>query len=66
MSKDPKHPGKGHVDRATQDLIGHQLRAMYSDLLSQPLPEKIASTLRTIGKAEEAVATPQHTLRRAA
>jgi hypothetical protein len=65
MSKNPKHPKKGHVDRATQDLIGQELRAMYSDLLSRPLPEKILSTLRTI-EAEEALTPPQNTLRRAA
>ena len=66
MSKNPKQPRKGHVDRAAQDLIGHQLRAMYSDLLRQPLPDKLLSTLRTIEKVEEAVTTPQDTLRRAA
>jgi hypothetical protein len=66
MSKNPKHPRKGNVDRAAQDLIGHHLRAMYSELLSQPLPAKLLSTLRTMETAEEALTTPQKTLRRAA
>jgi hypothetical protein len=66
MSKNPKHPRKGQIDRAAQDLIGDQLRAMYSDLLSQPLPDKLLSTFRKIEKAEEALITPHDTLRRAA
>ncbi len=30
---------KPKIDRAMQDRIGHELRAMYEELLKQPLPE---------------------------
>jgi hypothetical protein len=66
MSNSPKHPRKAHVDRATQDLIGCQLRTMYSELLAQPLPEKLLSALLAVQDAEEGLVQPEVRLRKAA
>jgi hypothetical protein len=56
MSKAPKSPKKPSINRTAQAAIGHQLRAMYSDLVMQPLPEKLLTTLRAMQKAENAQA----------
>jgi hypothetical protein len=66
MSKSPKHPGKGRVDRAAQELIGRQLRAMYSQLLREPLPEALLTTLRSIEQPAEALTRAEEKLLRAA
>jgi hypothetical protein len=34
------------IDRAIQDRIGRELRAMYEELLRQPLPENLLAPLR--------------------
>jgi hypothetical protein len=60
-----KHPTKARVDRVAQDMIGRQLRAMYSELLREPLPETLLSTLRAIERAEYTLPQPEM-LRRAA
>jgi Anti-sigma factor NepR len=66
MSKNPNHPRKAQVDRAAQDRIGRQLRAMYSDLAKQPVPEKLLATLRAFEEAEDALPPLAETLQRAA
>jgi hypothetical protein len=50
------------IDRTIQDRIGRELRAMYEELLRQPLPENLLEPLRTSdavhatrSKLEEAV-----------
>jgi hypothetical protein len=54
MSKSRNHPKKPQIDRATQERIGSKLRAMYSELLRQPLPAKLVVALQAIEHAEEA------------
>jgi hypothetical protein len=66
MSKSPKHPRKGHVDRAAQELIGRQLRAMYSQLLREPLPEALLTTLRSLEQPADGLTRPEEKLLRAA
>ncbi|HEU0133667.1 MAG TPA: NepR family anti-sigma factor [Allosphingosinicella sp.] len=39
LSGDPK------LDRAIQSRIGDQLRAMYDDLMQQPVPDKLRDLL---------------------
>ena len=41
---------KPKIDRAMQDKIGQELRAMYEELLRQPLPEKLTAPLRALDK----------------
>jgi hypothetical protein len=53
MSKSRKHPKKARIDRATQDRIGAKLRTMYSELLREPLPDKLLLTLQAIEQAQE-------------
>lgn len=43
MSSNQNFNGSG--DEAMQDLIGKQLRAMYDDILSEPVPDKIVELL---------------------
>jgi Anti-sigma factor NepR len=66
MSKARKGERKPAIDRAAQVAIGHQLRSMYSELLSQPLPEKLLSTLLAIQQAEDATTGVDEVLRKAA
>jgi Anti-sigma factor NepR len=66
MSKNPNHPRKAQVDRVAQDRIGRQLRAMYSDLLKQPVPDKLLATLRAFEEAEDALPPFAEKLQRAA
>jgi hypothetical protein len=40
------------IDRAIQDRIGRELRAMYEDLLRQPLPENLTAPLRAIDEVQ--------------
>ena len=44
---------KPRIDRAIQDKIGRELRAMYEELLRQPLPEHLTAPLRTSAKEDE-------------
>ena len=66
MSKARKSARKPAIARATQVAIGHQLRSMYSELLSQPLPEKLLSTLLAIQQAEDPTTGVDEVLRKAA
>ncbi len=49
LSSDPK------IDRAVQGRIGDQLRAMYDDLMQQPVPDRFAQLLAKLeqGNGEE-------------
>jgi hypothetical protein len=40
------------MDRAIQDKIGRELRALYEDLLRQPLPENLTAPLRAIDEVQ--------------
>ncbi len=42
------------IDRAIQDKIGRELRAMYEELLRQPLPEKLTEPLRALDEVTSA------------
>ena len=66
MSKSRKGARKPAIDRAAQAAIGHQLRSMYSELLSQPLPEKLLSTLLAIQQAQDSTTGVDELLRKAA
>lgn len=41
------------LDRGTQSRIGDQLRAMYNDLMDQPVPDKFKSLLEQLEKRNE-------------
>jgi hypothetical protein len=43
---------KPTIDRAMQDKIGQELRAMYEELLKQPLPEKLTAPLRALNEVQ--------------
>jgi hypothetical protein len=46
------HGPKPKIDRAIQDKIGRELRAMYEELLRQPLPENLTAPLRAIDEVQ--------------
>jgi hypothetical protein len=41
-------PGKGGLNAEIQSRIGHQLRAMYDDIVRQGVPERFADLIRTL------------------
>lgn len=41
------------LDRGTQSRIGDQLRAMYNDLMDQPVPDKFKALLDQLEKRDE-------------
>jgi hypothetical protein len=41
------------ADRAIRSRIGSSLREMYSDLVQEPLPPKIADLLRRLGQEKQ-------------
>jgi hypothetical protein len=43
---------KPKIDRAIQDKIGRELRAMYEELVRQPLPERLTAPLRAIDEVQ--------------
>jgi Anti-sigma factor NepR len=43
---------KPKIDRVMQNKIGQELRAMYEELLKQPLPEKLTAPLRTLDEVQ--------------
>lgn len=47
------------VQMQVQDHIGRQLRAVYDDLLSQPVPDRFLELLDQLDKGPEAKAAPQ-------
>jgi hypothetical protein len=46
----PMGPG---LDRPTQGRIGDSLRAMYDDLLNQPVPDRFADLLKRLDKGDK-------------
>lgn len=50
--RDPSLPEPA-LDREAQDRIGGELRAMYSDLASQPIPQRFLDLLEKLGTAED-------------
>jgi hypothetical protein len=49
-------PGKGGLTPEIQSRIGHQLRAMYDDVVRQGVPERFAELIR---KLDAQAGTPQ-------
>ena len=49
-------PGKGGLNAEIQSRIGHQLRAMYDDVVRQGVPERFAEMIR---KLDVSGANPQ-------
>jgi Anti-sigma factor NepR len=41
-------PGKGGLNAEIQSRIGHQLRAMYDDVVRQGVPERFAELIRKL------------------
>jgi hypothetical protein len=41
------------LDRGTQSRIGDQLRAMYTDLMDQPVPDRFKSLLDQLEKRDQ-------------
>ena len=41
-------PGKGGLNAEIQSRIGHQLRAMYDDVVRQGVPERFAELIRRL------------------
>ena len=41
-------PGKGGLNAEIQSRIGHQLRAMYDDIVRQGVPERFADLVRKL------------------
>jgi hypothetical protein len=41
-------PGKGGLNAEIQSRIGHQLRAMYDDVVRQGVPERFAEMIRKL------------------
>jgi hypothetical protein len=46
MSDTNRQEPRAKIGRAIQDQIGRELRAMYEELLRQPLPEHLVAPLR--------------------
>jgi hypothetical protein len=47
--KDSKpSPGKGGLNAEIQSRIGHQLRAMYDDVVRQGVPDRFAELIRKL------------------
>jgi hypothetical protein len=42
----------GTLDRDIQEVIGKQLRAMYDDLVNQPVPDRFADLLQNLDKQD--------------
>ncbi len=47
-------PGKGGLTPEIQSRIGHQLRAMYDDVVRQGVPERFAELIRKLDAQGEA------------
>ena len=47
LTSDPK------LDRTTQTRIGDQLRAMYDDLMQQPVPDRFAQLLAQLEQGDD-------------
>ena len=46
-------PGKGGLNAEIQSRIGHQLRALYDDVVRQGVPERFAELIRKLDVPEE-------------
>lgn len=54
VMKDPKSQGKGGLNAEIQSRIGHQLRAMYDDVVRQGVPDRFAELIRKLDPPQEA------------
>ncbi len=52
-SLNEKLTGDPKLDRAIQSRIGDQLRAMYDDLIQQPVPDRFKDLLDKLGQNGE-------------
>ncbi|MEN3931064.1 NepR family anti-sigma factor [Microvirga sp. W0021] len=50
--RDPSLP-EPTLDQTSQDRIGSELRAMYSDLASQPIPQRFLDLIGKLGTTED-------------
>jgi hypothetical protein len=50
--KDVKSPAKGGLNAEIQSRIGHQLRAMYDDVVRQGVPDRFADLIRKMDAPE--------------
>ena len=50
--KDVKSQGKGGLNSEIQSRIGHQLRAMYDDVVRQGVPDRFAELIRKMDAPE--------------
>ena len=46
-------PGKGGLNAEIQSRIGHQLRALYDDVVRQGVPERFAELIRKLDVPED-------------
>lgn len=46
-------PGEPSLNRAIQSRIGDHLRAMYDDLMQQPVPDRFAELLSRLERSDE-------------
>ena len=49
-SPDNAHSSEPTIDRVTQTRLGDQLRAMYDELVSQPVPDRFKDLLERLEK----------------
>jgi hypothetical protein len=61
VMKDPKSQGKGGLNAEIQSRIGHQLRAMYDDVVRQGVPDRFAELIRKLDPPQEAANTADQT-----
>jgi hypothetical protein len=54
VMKDPKSQGKSGLNAEIQSRIGHQLRAMYDDVVRQGVPDRFAELIRKLDASQEA------------
>jgi hypothetical protein len=59
--KDPKSQGKGGLNAEIQSRIGHQLRAMYDDVVRQGVPDRFAELIRKLDASDEATGSAEQT-----
>ena len=50
----PPKPSKGGLNSEIQSRIGHQLRAMYDDVVRQGVPDRFADLIRQLDSQEAA------------
>jgi anti-sigma factor NepR-like protein len=52
MKDEKPPPGKGGLNAEIQSRIGHQLRAMYDDVVRQGVPDRFAELIRKLDASE--------------